>query len=150
MGAGKGPDTPGCTHAESNSMMMKVCHHLCQVLMVFLFNSLPSCDSSPSIPDDNPVLALTQVIHALAKTNKSNCDLSSMYMKVCKPDTFNDSDPQKLHAFPVQCELNFQDCPKAFQTDFPKVIFAVLPQGHYSGMVQARPPQLTPPFVLFG
>ena len=88
-------------------------------------NLLPSHDPSPPIPDNNnnPVLALTQAIYDLAKASKSNCDTSSAHMKVHKPDTFDGSDPHKLCTFLVQCELNFQDCLKAFQTDCMKVVF---------------------------
>ena len=89
-------------------------------------DSLLSRDPSPSIPVVvvNPVLALTRAIHDLAKASKSNHDTSSVRMKVREPDTFDGSDPHKLHAFLVQCELNFQDCPKAFCTDHAKVVFA--------------------------
>ena len=80
---------------------------------------------SPSISDDdvNLVLALTQAIHDLAKASKSGHDTSSACMKVREPDTFDGSDPCKLHAFLVQCKLNFQDHPKAFWTDHAKVVF---------------------------
>ena len=86
---------------------------------------LLSYDPSPSIPDDdiNLVPALTWAIHDLAKANKSDRDTSSVCTKVCKPDTFDGSNPCKLCTFLVQCELNFQDRPKAFQTDHTKVIF---------------------------
>ncbi|KAF9226069.1 hypothetical protein BS17DRAFT_814963 [Gyrodon lividus] len=39
-------------------------------------------------------------------------------------DTFNSTDTHKLHAFIVQCKLNFQDHPCAVQTDHTKVTFA--------------------------
>ena len=86
---------------------------------------LLSCDPSPPIPDNdiNLVFALTWAIHDLAKASKSNCDTSSAHTKVCKPDTCDGSDPHKLRAFLVQCELNFQDHPKVFWTDCAKVVF---------------------------
>ena len=91
-----------------------------------LSDSLPSHDPSPSTPDDdvNLVLALTRAIHDLAKASKSNRDTSSMHTKVHEPDTCDGSNPHKLHTFLVQCKLNFQDRPKAFQTDCAKVVFA--------------------------
>ena len=49
---------------------------------------------------------------------------SSLHTKVRKPDTFDSTNPKKLRTFLVQCELNFQDWPKAFQTDRAKVTFA--------------------------
>ena len=51
-------------------------------------------------------------------------DTSSSRTKVCEPDTFNGTDSCKLHAYLVQCELNFQDRPKAFASDRTKVTFA--------------------------
>ena len=86
---------------------------------------LLSHDPSPPIPDNNInlVFALTWAIHDLAKASKSDCDTSSAHTKVCKPDTCDGSNPHKLHAFLVQCELNFQDRPKVFWTDCTKVVF---------------------------
>ena len=48
-----------------------------------------------------------------------------------EPDTFNGTDPKKLHTFLVQCELNFQDPPKVFRTDRTKVTFV---QSYLKGM----------------
>ncbi|KIO14430.1 hypothetical protein M404DRAFT_121653, partial [Pisolithus tinctorius Marx 270] len=47
------------------------------------------------------------------------------------PDTFDGTDPKKLHAFFIQCKLNFQDCPQAFRTNHAKVIFT---QSYLKGM----------------
>ena len=52
-------------------------------------------------------------------------------MKICEPDQFNGSDPQKLCMFLVQCELNFQDRPRSFDNDRTKVIYA---QSYLKGM----------------
>ena len=41
------------------------------------------------------------------------------------------TDPKKLCTFFIQCELNFQDRPKAFRTDRAKVTFA---QSYLKGM----------------
>ena len=56
---------------------------------------------------------------------------SSLRTKVHEPDTFDGTDPKKLHTFFIQCELNFQDRPKAFRTDQAKVTFA---QSYLKGM----------------
>jgi len=58
-------------------------------------------------------------------------DSSSGRTKVCEPDTFDGTDPRKLRAFLVQCELNFQDRPKAFASDRARVTFA---QSYLKGM----------------
>jgi hypothetical protein len=44
--------------------------------------------------------------------------------KVREPDPFDGSDPRKLRTYFVLCELNFQDRPRAFDTDTAKVIYA--------------------------
>ncbi|KIM50097.1 hypothetical protein SCLCIDRAFT_34661 [Scleroderma citrinum Foug A] len=44
----------------------------------------------------------------------------TIYRLVRKPNTFDSTDSKKLHTFFVQCELNFQDWPKAFWTDRAK------------------------------
>ena len=51
--------------------------------------------------------------------------------KIHKPDQFDSSNPHKLHTFLVQCELNFQDCPRSFDNDRTKVIYA---QSYLKGM----------------
>jgi hypothetical protein len=51
--------------------------------------------------------------------------------KVREPDTFDGSEPRKLRAFFVQCELNFQNKPRAFRSDQAKVTFA---QSYLKGM----------------
>ncbi|KIN96352.1 hypothetical protein M404DRAFT_78891, partial [Pisolithus tinctorius Marx 270] len=54
--------------------------------------------------------------------------------KVRKPDTFDGSDPKKLREFLIQCELNFQDRPRAFRSDRAKVTFT---QSYLKGMALA-------------
>ena len=51
--------------------------------------------------------------------------------KIREPDQFDSSEPQKLRMFLVQCELNFQDCPRSFDNDCAKVIYA---QSYLKGM----------------
>ncbi|KIK14033.1 hypothetical protein PISMIDRAFT_48007, partial [Pisolithus microcarpus 441] len=84
-------------------------------------------------PPEDPVLALTRAIHALACSSQCSGD-SALKTKVCEPNTFDSSDPKKLCEFLVQCELNFQDHLKAFRTSCAKVTFA---QSYLKGMVLA-------------
>ncbi|KIK17813.1 hypothetical protein PISMIDRAFT_14843 [Pisolithus microcarpus 441] len=63
-------------------------------------------------PPEDPVLALTRAIHALAHLSQHS----------------GDSAPK------TKCKLNFQDCPKAFQTSHAKVTFT---QSYLKGMVLA-------------
>ncbi|KAI6045948.1 hypothetical protein EDC04DRAFT_2558820, partial [Pisolithus marmoratus] len=78
-------------------------------------------------------LALTRAIHVLAHSSQHSGD-STLKTKVQEPNTFDSSDLKKLHKFLVQCKLNFQDCPKAFQTDCTKVTFT---QSYPKGMALA-------------
>ena len=73
---------------------------------------------------------LSITIDRLARSARSS-NSSSLHTKVCEPDTFDGTDPMKLRTFFIQCELNFQDQPKAFQTDRVKVTFA---QSYLKGM----------------
>ncbi|KIK22797.1 hypothetical protein PISMIDRAFT_11365 [Pisolithus microcarpus 441] len=84
------------------------------------------------LPED-PVLALTRAIHTLTRSSQRSRD-SAPKTKVRELDTFDSSDPKKLHKFLVQCELNFQDHPKAFRTSRTKVTFA---QSYLKGMALA-------------
>ena len=60
---------------------------------------------------------LAGAINALARNAQRNSESSSSRTRVREPDTFNGTDPKKLRAFLVQCELNFQDRRRAFNTD---------------------------------
>ncbi|KIO01584.1 hypothetical protein M404DRAFT_149818, partial [Pisolithus tinctorius Marx 270] len=84
------------------------------------------------LPED-PLIALARAVHALAQSSSHTGD-SAPKTKVCKPDTFDSSDPKKLHEFLIQCELNFQDCPCTFCSDRAKVTFA---QSYLKGMALA-------------
>ncbi|KAG6326829.1 hypothetical protein ID866_12260, partial [Astraeus odoratus] len=81
----------------------------------------------------NVLQAVGHTIKNLAHTTQCNEDsgTSSRKTRVCKPDTFNGTDPKKLCTFLVQCELNFQDCPRIFHLDHSKVTFA---QSYLKGM----------------
>ncbi|KAG6332169.1 hypothetical protein ID866_6921 [Astraeus odoratus] len=66
--------------------------------------------------------SLTYAIDSLAHASRKSSSSSSQ-AQVCKPNTFDGTDPKKLHTFLVQCELNFQDCPSTFKKDHTKVVF---------------------------
>ncbi|KIN98698.1 hypothetical protein M404DRAFT_31179 [Pisolithus tinctorius Marx 270] len=88
---------------------------------------LPDLDTKPAITVlDNLALAIKLLAH-----NAHTSPESSSRTKLCEPDTFDGTDPKKLHAFFIQCELNFQDRPKAFRTNHAKVIFM---QSYLKGM----------------
>ncbi|KAG6327442.1 hypothetical protein ID866_11647 [Astraeus odoratus] len=74
--------------------------------------------------------SLTHAIDSLAHASRKSGSLSSQ-AKVCKPNTFDSTDPKKLCTFLVQCKLNFQDCPSAFKKDCTKVVFV---QSYLKGM----------------
>ena len=80
---------------------------------------LPSQDDAGMIIFNNLSIAIDRLTRSVRSSNSS-----SSRTKVCEPDTFNGTNPKKLCTFFVQCKLNFQDRPKAFQTDRAKVTFA--------------------------
>ncbi|KIO06424.1 hypothetical protein M404DRAFT_24649 [Pisolithus tinctorius Marx 270] len=84
------------------------------------------------LPED-PLVALARAVHALARSSSRTGD-STLKTKVREPDTFDGSNPKKLREFLIQCELNFQDCPRAFRSDRAKVTFA---QSYLKGMALA-------------
>jgi hypothetical protein len=81
-------------------------------------------------PQDRVFLQLSQAINNLARNTRTSGSEDSK-AKVREPDTFDGSEPRKLRAFFVQCELNFQNKPRAFRTDRAKVTFA---QSYLKGM----------------
>ena len=88
---------------------------------------------SNNMPTPDPLLLFVQAVQALTRVTLASADRdsSSGKTKVRKPDTFNGTDPRKLRTFLVLCELNFQNCPKAFATDHTKVTYA---QSYLRGM----------------
>ncbi|KIN98938.1 hypothetical protein M404DRAFT_30906 [Pisolithus tinctorius Marx 270] len=84
-------------------------------------------------PPEDPLVALARAVHALARSSSRTGD-SAPKTKVREPNTFDGSDPKKLHEFLMQCELNFQDRPRAFHSDRAKVTFA---QSYLKGMALA-------------
>ena len=107
-------------------------------------NSNPPSPGPPSIPLPNspapsnhmptldPLLLFMQAVQVLTRVASATADHdSSGKTKVCKPDMFDGTDLHKLHAFLVLCELNFQNCPKAFAMDRTKVTYM---QSYLRGM----------------
>ena len=86
-------------------------------------DGLPGQDDTGMIIFNN----LSITIDRLAHSARSSLSCT----KVHEPDTFDSTDPKKLCTFFIQCKLNFQDRPKAFQTDRAKVTFA---QSYLKGM----------------
>src|SRR6266581_5250686 len=79
---------------------------------------------------------LSQAVNLLARNATTSCPAipppdPPHRTKFCEPDQFDGSDPQKLWVFLVQCELNFQDRPNAFNMGRAKVIYA---QSYLKGM----------------
>jgi hypothetical protein len=80
---------------------------------------------------DRIFMRLSEAINNLARNNQRTSSSDDSKVKVCEPDTFDGSEPRKLHAFFVQCELNFQSKPKTFRSDRAKVNFT---QSYLKGM----------------
>jgi hypothetical protein len=84
---------------------------------------------APADPLERILFGLTRAVTELARSNTAACQPQPIpdpprRTKVREPDQFDGSDPRKLRTFFVQCELNFQDRPRAFPNDSAKVIFA--------------------------
>src|SRR6267154_2608893 len=89
-------------------------------------------DSSDLNPETRVMLQLSRAISSLARSSRRTSHNSdSSKAKVHEPDTFDGTDPCKLRAFLVQCELHFRNRPRAFNTDGAKVTFA---QSYLKGM----------------
>ena len=89
-------------------------------------NGLPGQDDTRMIIFNNLSIAIDRLACSARSSNSS-----SLHTKVHEPDTFDGTDPKKLCTFFIQCELNFQDRPKAFWTDRAKVTFT---QSYLKGM----------------
>ena len=81
---------------------------------------------SNNMPTPDPLLLFVQAVQALTRvaSASADCNSSSGKTKVREPDMFNRTDPCKLCAFLMLCELNFQNHPKAFAMDHAKVTYA--------------------------
>ena len=87
-------------------------------------------------PDElDPNLAifhnLALAVNRFSRSSRRTNDPLSSHAKVREPDTFDGTEPKKLRTFLVQCELCFQDRPKAFRQDRAKVTFT---QSYLKGM----------------
>ena len=82
------------------------------------FHSSQGCSCEAWSNPDEP--NLTDTIHKFTQTVWENQG-SSNRSKVWEPDVFDGSDTRKLWAFLIQCQLNFNSKPQAFQTDASKV-----------------------------
>ena len=81
--------------------------------------------------DDPEMIIFNNLSHAIDRLAPILCPSESFHTKVREPNTFDGTDSKKLCTFLVQCELNFQDRPKAFRTDHAKVTYA---QSYLKGM----------------
>ena len=87
---------------------------------------------SNHMPTLDPLLLFAQAVQVLTRVASATVDCdSSGKTKVREPNTFDGSNPRKLRTFLVLCELNFQNCPKAFATDHAKVTYT---QSYLRGM----------------
>ncbi|KIO02468.1 hypothetical protein M404DRAFT_27731 [Pisolithus tinctorius Marx 270] len=87
----------------------------------------PDLDTKPTVAVFDNLASAIKLLALNAHTSPE----SSSRTKLHEPDTFDGTDPKKLRAFFIQCELNFQDHPRAFRTNHTKVIFA---QSYLKGM----------------
>jgi hypothetical protein len=80
----------------------------------------------PVDPHDQVLAQLAAAIATLAQATAVARQPSDHQRrtKIREPDQFDGSDPRKLRTFLVQCELNFQDRPRSFDTDRAKVLYA--------------------------
>ena len=75
---------------------------------------------------DSPSLASALAMLAKSIRSQDTSDsTSSSRAKTREPDTFDGTDPKKLRSFVVQCQLNFNERPRAFRTDQAKVNYAL-------------------------
>jgi hypothetical protein len=82
----------------------------------------PDHDEDDSLNvQDRVFMRLSEAINNLAHNNWCTSFSDDSKVKVCKPDTFDRSEPRKLRAVFVQCELNFQSKPKTFRLDWAKL-----------------------------
>ena len=92
----------------------------------------PNPDDGIPSPDEARLVIFNNLSIAIDRlAQSSHSSESSSHTKVHEPNTFDGTDPKKLCTFLVQCELNFQDQPKAFHTDQTKVTFM---QSYLKGM----------------
>ncbi len=109
-----------------------------------LFSHLPSTPSQPANPPANPLMDPAFQVAMMAffttmmqqmQVNNANllmvpplvCDppVPHSRVKTCDPDTYDGSDPTKLHSFLSQCLLVFRSRPDEYCQDSLKIMYAV-------------------------
>jgi hypothetical protein len=90
-------------------------------------------DDPPDPPDPDPDeeedeeddAEQPNLARALNRMTNTFCGIKSQQSKVREPDPFDGTDSRKLWTWLVQCQLNFHDHPRTFDTDEVKVNYAV-------------------------
>ena len=90
----------------------------------------PDDDPEPSNPPSPPpndnrdrfLEAIIQLSDSLRHLRWNSAPKSEK-IKVRDPDTFDSSNPRKLHDFLVSCNLHFRDRPQIFASDEKKILF---------------------------
>jgi hypothetical protein len=81
-------------------------------------------DDLPDIDTRRPDEVLIDALTAIAE-NVRNPSETTQRTKVREPDAFDGSDSRKLRPFLIQCELNFRDRPRAFETPTARINYAL-------------------------
>ncbi len=90
----------------------------------------PNSPGGPGGPGNNPpneqdiLQEFMNLLHRVS-TSLNNSWPNNIHTKVKEPDTFDGSNPQKLKAFIVSLQLNFNDRPTAFAADVSKVNYTI-------------------------
>jgi hypothetical protein len=82
----------------------------------------PDLDEEEDEQDDAEQPNLARALNRMTDTFRG---IKSQQSKVREPDPFDGTDSHKLQTWLVQCQLNFRDRPKTFDTDEAKVNYAV-------------------------
>ena len=87
----------------------------------------PSNPPSPSPNNNRPdgdrfIEAIMQLSESLRDLRREPAPKSEK-IKVRDPDTFDGSNPRKLHDFLVSCNLHFRDRPQVFASDEKRILF---------------------------
>ena len=78
-------------------------------------------DNDPPTPRADAELTPTRLLKEMIDATSRRSET----VKPRDPDTFDGSDPRKLKSFLVQCQLNFRDRPRAFNSDTRKVNYVL-------------------------
>src|SRR6266481_4931231 len=82
-------------------------------------------ESDTPAPSTDNVANLAMAIALLAQNLASPATPAIPQVKIWEPDPFDGTDPHQLHAFLLQCSLNFKECADAFATNEAKVTYAL-------------------------